>query len=306
VLRNLGRMVIMATFMSAVLQVYNLLFHPELEKQLPDHVRRRPHLIFGKDQYGDILYFSRLGALPDILEWFGLSQPIQDTYDLLNGNMTIKEKMEEMLSDPINKLVNSIIPIEKAFLELMLQRATFPDVFNQRAIRDRFEYIADQFGLLDEYKEVAGKPTRGYGPALIKKLIYKVNPEENAYYEILGLKNKYMKSIGKEPGYGFWTDRKSSALYYYRMALKYDDPDAAKKYLYEYAAADGTKKGIEQSLRMMSPIYGIPKDKLIDFVTQLSTEDKVRMQMAIRFYVEVLLRNEETLSGEIEKAAGGA
>ena len=68
-----------------MITAWNLLRFPDEEKDLPDDVRERVHLVMGRDKEGKVIYFSRLGAMQDFLDWFGLDTPVQTVRDFLNG-----------------------------------------------------------------------------------------------------------------------------------------------------------------------------------------------------------------------------
>ena len=141
--------------------------------------------------------------------------------------------------------------------------------------------------------KLAGLPQRkGYLESLQEIFFYRTNPDEAAYWDIIDLKERYLERNGKPHGYVFWQDKKNKALYYFKVALRYKDQDAADKYLYEYAINGGTAKGLVQSLKSMNPLYGLKvndeENEIVEFVASLSEQDKDRLVQAMQFYVDTL------------------
>ncbi|MES0334791.1 MAG: helicase-related protein [Candidatus Magnetobacterium sp. LHC-1] len=294
-LKKIGKMVLATIFLTSIVQVWNELVHPDEEKDLPANVRAKSHIILGRDEEGNVLYFSRLGALSDLLEWAGLDTPVQDMRDIMNGNITLKEKARQMALSPANKIAGAAIPLEKTAVEAILQRTYYPDIDNPRSIRDQAEYIANSLGVLNEYKAIAGKPSKGYLSKnnILSKLLYVADPKESAFYDTLDTKRRFLESKG-QTNEGFWQSPKSNALYNYKLSLKYQDADAAIKYLAEYKALGGTADGLERSLESMDPLYGLSEKKGYDqeFLTTLNDEEKYKLELATEYYNEVLNTSE--------------
>jgi len=290
-LRRIGKLILYLFSFTALTQVWNLLFFPEEEKQLPRGVRSRTHIILGRDkETGDILYFSRIGAISDVLDWVGLDTAVIDMMDFLQGRLTLKEYLTQMIQSPLNKAVNAAYPYHKLAFELITGRKLFPDIFRQGQIRDAGLHIAQSLGLENEYKALAGLPQRkgSYLESLQEIFYYRTNPDEAAYWDIIDLKERYLERNGKPHGYVFWQDKKNKALYYLKVALRYKDKEAVDKYLYEYAVYGGTAKGLKQSLSSMDPLYGLDKVEIVEFISGLSEDDKDRLVRAMQFYADTL------------------
>jgi predicted RNA methylase len=291
ILRRIGKLILCLFGFSALTQAWNLLMYPDEEEQLPRGVRSRTHIILGRDENtGDIIYFSRLGAISDILDWVGLDTAILDVKDFLAGRLTLKEYLIQMIQSPLNKIINAAYPYHKLAFELITGRSLFPDIFRQGQIRDAGLHIAQSFGLGDEYRALTGLPKKkgSYWESLKEIFYYRTNPDEAAYWDIIDLKERYLEKEGKPHGYAFWQDKKNKALYYLKVALRYKDKEAVDKYLYEYAIYGGTAKGLKQSLNNMNPLYGLKSDELVEFVSGLSEQDKNRLVQAMQFYVDTL------------------
>jgi hypothetical protein len=284
---KVGKFLLRATALWAAMQAWNNYKYPELEKKLSKEKRARPHIIFGEDEEGNVLTFDRLGALGDILEWWGLDVAPKFVDDWFKGRTTLKEIAFEMAKSPPNKLIQGLHPFVKTTGELLTRKALFPKAFEPRAIRDNWFHLFRSFGLENEYVALTDKPSKGYAESLTKALIYKSDPEQEAYSEIFNLKNRFLKSINKG-GDGFWISPKGNATYNLKLALRYGDEEAAKKYMLEYANLGGTPRGLLQSLKRMHPLSGLSKLDKLSFLATLDEEEQGRLELAIKFYGEHL------------------
>lgn len=298
-----GRFAIKATAFWSALQVWNHTMFPEEEKLLPDNVKGRAHVIFGRDDDGNIVYFSRLGALSDFLEWFGLDAAPQLASEWLSGKKSIKDIGKHMMRAPVNQVVQGLHPVKGVF-EVMLRRSLFPDAFDPKTIRDRGLHIARSMALENEYKAIQGKPGKPYVETLPLFAVYHVDPFESAYHEAFDMKGDYLKKFGKR-GEGFYMSPRLSALYDLKMAHRYGDKKAEEKALKDYIQwhvieAETTGKtreeveksimqGIQTSLKNMHPLSGMSEKERIAFVQSLDEEELEIMAKAVRFYSDVLL-----------------
>lgn len=275
------------TFMTLALAAWNSLVHSDLEDDIPEDVRNRPHIILGKDKDGNVIYFSRLGALNDFLEWFGLDTAPQDIIDIINGKKTFGEKINEMVKSPVNKLAIGISPFFKTPAELLTKRKLYPDVFNPGMVNDMAQYAAQSLNLRAEYDALAGKPSRPYLDSWRQIASYKADPLESAYWDIISKKYDFLDKKG-EGSNMFQRSKRSMALYNYKIALRYDDEKAKDKYYDRYMELGGTKKGMDTSLRSMHPLYGIPKKYQEEFYDSLTTKEIETLERAIFYYNEVV------------------
>jgi len=244
------------------------------------------------------VYFDRLGFVQDFLSWFGLDESPLVVRDYLNGKRTLKEIALSMAKSPVNKLVTGLGPIIKTPAELLYGKSSYPDAFKMRSIRDRWQYLADSLGLGNEYKLLAGKPMQTYGTgnrvegywkSWEESFIYKADPMQSAYYDILDAKNRYLKEKGEESSGTFTYTPRSNALYNFKLAVRYKDKEAARQALTEYAELGGTNRGLEQSLKTMNPMYGLNKEEQVEFIQYLDTEERGKLLRAIKYYETVLM-----------------
>lgn len=295
---RVGKFALKAVGFWVLLQLWNEWKWPEEEKSLPLETRARPHIIFGRDKDGKVIYFDRLGFVQDFLSWFGLDESPLVVRDYLNGKRTLKEIALSMAKSPVNKLVTGLGPIIKTPAELLYGKSSYPDAFKMRSIRDRWQYLADSLGLGNEYKLLAGKPMQTYGTgnrvegywkSWEESFIYKADPMQSAYYDILDAKNRYLKEKGEESSGTFTYTPRSNALYNFKLAVRYKDKEAARQALTEYAELGGTNRGLEQSLKTMNPMYGLNKEEQVEFIQYLDTEERGKLLRAIKYYETVLM-----------------
>ena len=192
-----------------------------------------------------------------------------------------------MVKSDANKVINAITPIVKTPTELLTDRKLYPDAFDPTPIHDKWEYLAESFGLINEYKALTRKPTRGYGSSIPDVFVYRSDPYETSYYANKENVKKYLKKIGKY-NQGYSESQRSDALYNIKMAMRYGDEKAFQKYLLEYAALGGTAKGLNQSMKSLDPLYGLSKDDKLGYINSLDAEGRENLARAIDYYQRVI------------------
>ena len=284
---RVGTLAMKASALWVMLSLWNNTRFPELEKGLSPEERNRPHIIFGQDEDGNILYFSRLGALQDFVDWFGVDAgTINEVQDILNGKKSLKEVAKDMAKRPVNKLVQGITPFIKAPAEIVTGKKVFPDIFSPGQIRDRGLHIAQSLGLDNEYRAVMKLPSKPYGKTLRDLVTYTADPELTAYYNVLDEKYRFLKKLNKQST-GSFISPKSNALYNFKQALYYKDKEAAMRYLQEYFDLGGTDKGLQQSLESKHPLYGLNNEEAVAFGDTLDQEQILDLEKAIEHYKKV-------------------
>jgi hypothetical protein len=287
----------------AALTAWNRLFFPDEDDELPFEVQRTPHIVFGRDSDGNVLYFSRLGTATDFLEWIGADSVSADLRDLFNGTRSLKDIAQDWAASPVNKAINSVNPFIKTAFELSAQRAVFPDVRRPRAIRDSWRYVAQQWGFQREYDAVVGKPGQKYLDGLENLAVYSAEPRRADYFAALDLRREYSKKLNKGGGYS--EGPRTDALRNYKAAIHWKDERSANRYLQEYIALGGTQAGLNRSLETMDPLYGLNREERLGFMATLRGEERRRVERAYEYYETVLLGKhaEETLARATARAA---
>lgn len=290
---RVGSFLVKAATFSSMLTAWNHLMFPEEEKALSQDIKKSTHIILGRDpKSGEIIYFNRMGALGDLLEWFGLDAAPKTVDKWLSGKQSLQDTALEMAKDtgkaPLNVFASGSFPFAKLGLETATRRSTFPDITRPSTIRDRGLYLARSFGLDNEYRALAGLPSQGYGKSAAKAFIYSSDPLEGSYRDIFELKSEFSKKMGKGAE-GFWLTPKGDALYNFRLALRYGDKVAADKYASDYFNLGGTAQGMKSSIKSMEPLSGLNKYERNAFIALLTPEEQKKYDKAERFYSTVLL-----------------
>ncbi|MDP2659894.1 MAG: hypothetical protein Q8R28_04110 [Dehalococcoidia bacterium] len=291
---RVGKFALKVMAFTAMLSTWNHLLFPDEEEDLPENIKAKPHLVFGRDKDGKAIYFDRLGVFGDFLEWFGADESIRYVRAYLNGTMSLKEIGVDMAKSPLNKVANLFGgPLKSVVEAFAMGKSTFPDVTRMRRIRDPWEHLWQAYSLGEEYRALRGRPSRGYGRSWGGVLVYKLDPGESAYWEVAELKAKFRRKKGKGPGYS--EGARANALYYFKQAQRYEDLEAANKYLLEYASHQGTRKDLIQSAKSMHPMWGLTKDEQQEFWDSLTPTDQAKMRKAVVFYNGFFTGTEEFL-----------
>lgn len=286
---RIGSFAIKAAGLWALLSAWNQWKFPEEERSLREDVRKRPHVVLGKHADGSVRYFSRLGNIPDIMEWFDPEDGADLIRDWLNGRATALEVAGRWLwYGPAEKAILGANPFAKVPFELAYGRSAYPSLERPRAIYDKAEYLADHFGLGDLYRHAFGKPVRStpWGKALLNVASYEADPKQSAYYDILDLKADWQVKNEKGGQASGANSLKHDALRNMKLALRYGDKDAFAKYIAEYAAKGGTPQGLKQSIRFLHPLAGLKKQDEAKFRDSLNEEDRKRLALATEYYEE--------------------
>lgn len=306
---RVGKFALKAYALWGALEAWNNLKYPDIEKSLPPSIKNRPHIVLGENEKGEAVYFTRLGALGDFLEWFGNEFSPHTVADFLSGKKSLKEVAEMMAKGPPEEIIRGLSPFHKLPFELATRQALFPEVFNPSLIRDRGLYLARQVGLENEYSALAGKPSEPYKETIPLFFAYKTDPNQLAYRKILDTKRDFMRKIGKKAE-GFWLTARGNALYNLKLAHRYKDEKAKKKYLSKYidyyiseGRATGRPlaeiekaiaQGLHRSLSNMHPLSGMNEYERMQFRNSLTQEDREALVKAIMFFNEVLLGRTKT------------
>jgi len=284
---RIGKFAIKASAFLALIQVFNYMVFRDEEDDLPEDVRNKPHITLGRDKDGNVIYFTRTGALGDVLEWLDLDTSPYYVNQLMKGKMTTKEIAMEMAKKPANIVVQGMAPFYKLGAEIITRRSLFPDITKPGVIRDRGLHIARSFGLENEYIAALGKPSKGYVKSLEGLFYYKSDPLESAYWEIQTERRMFLKKKGKVYD-GFFLTPKGNALYNVKQAMRYGDENAAKKYITEYLQKGGTVEGMEKSLQSMNPVIGLSTDEQNEFLEYIGADKIDKLIYSLIYYSHIL------------------
>lgn len=277
-------------FLWAALQAWNHLKWPDEEKELDEATRNRPHIIFGRDEQGRIMFLDGISALGDLLSWFGLDTAPALTQDVLTHRLTLQEALTTMAKAPINKVVQGLTPFIKTPLELAMRASAYPDVFRPRPIQDRGEYVADQLTVGKEYRAAKGVP----GPPLFGAedaaglVVRRTDPGSNAYADWNGIEDRWRERFGKSHDLHYQSP-KAKALRHVAKAIQLGDAEQEAKWRAEYERLGGNKKGMLASVRALAPLSGLSKAERSQVLAGLTPEDRVILARAERYYMEKMM-----------------
>jgi hypothetical protein len=278
-----------ATALWGLMQLWNNLRDPEAERQLSDYDRKRMHIIVGRDKDGNPMILRGQGALSDFFEWFGLNELPSLTKLLADGKIDMPYLLKQMGKAPLNKGFQSISPMYKAVVEYLSGQSYFPDVLEPRAVRDKGRQLLQNVQLEDVYDYFTGKPQKPLSQILLKASpLVRSDVGQSAYQDIQNLKRLYLKQQGKGDFQGGYFTPRSQAAYYYRLAIKYKDAKAKKKYFNELKNYKIQGNDYLRILKGLDPLAGLSKKEKIGFIKFLNSEDKEKLNTANRYYKELL------------------
>ncbi|MGA1600534.1 MAG: hypothetical protein ACO4AU_15910, partial [bacterium] len=284
--RLAGRAALMAG-MFALVSLWNRIFWPEEEEELGDFERQQMHLILGRTPDGAIQSIRMQGAFSDVLSWMALEDFGEDVAELITDKKSFSDQAQEMIQAPINKLYQGALPLTKSLMEVTTGRSTYPQVFEPRPVRDRWQHAAQAFSLGKVYGWAAGKPSRGWGNALSSWLVRSTDPGEAAYFQILSLVRDWnRKHHGADQG-SFTPSKRSNALYSYKQALRFGDFDAAERFRQQYFDLGGSPQGMSTSIRLSEPLGQLRKQDRRRFTLSLSPKERERLRRAEAWHRQV-------------------
>lgn len=300
-----GFMIRLSMFWS-MLQAWNYMMFGDDEDELRDAnptVANRPHILFGRDENGKIQYLSGIGALGDLLAWFGLDAFPGLMGDIMHDRITIGEALQNAAKAPVNKIWQGITPTVKMPIELSLRESTYPDVFHPRPINDRGDYLGNQTTFGPEIQAAKGKPGKPlYGAEdLTGLLVQRSDPKSSAYGTWNGIERKYLERMGKDSPAIFWRSPRGEAISNWARAIAEKDTEAITTWKGEYEKLEREKHGtkfttakmyhdIEASLRAKAPLAGVTKAERETIMKQLDAQEKRTLTKAEQYYRETILQ----------------
>ncbi len=300
-----GFMIRLSMFWS-MLQAWNYLMFGDDEDELRDAnptVANRPHILFGRDENGKIQYLSGIGALGDLLSWFGLDAFPGLVGDIMHDRLTIGEALQTAAKAPVNKIWQGITPTVKTPVELTLRESTYPDIFNPRPIQNRGDYLGNQTTFGPEIQKMEGKPGKPLygGDDLTGLLIQRSDPKSAAYGTWNGIEKKYLERMGKDSSAIFWRSPRGEALSNWARALADKDTEAQATWKGEYEKMAREKYGsrfttmkmysdIEKSLRTKAPLAGVSKSERDAIVKELDAKETRTLKLAEQYYRDTIMQ----------------
>jgi len=284
--RAVGRWLLKAFALTAIASLWNNWKYPDIEDELNEYDQRRMHITIGRDKKGRPIILRGQGALSDFLEWGGLNQAPRLTRLLMEDKINMGYLIKELGKAPVNKLFGGISPSYKMPVEYLMGVSLFPDILEPRAVRDKARNFYKNFQMEDIYDWVTGKPQRPLSELLFKFTpVVTTDAESNAYYEIQNLKRLYLESKGKGKFSSMFFTPRGEVMYNYKLALKYKDAKAIKKYGEMARELRVKPSEIDKGL---NPLTGLSIREQYEFKTDyLNAEDKKKLDIAMKYYKDL-------------------
>jgi len=248
-----------------------------------------------RDPDGRVVAIGFASAFADALRWFGLHNPAQDAQQIMNG------RGGEVLADSLlaapNTLLNGVRPEAGVAIAATLGQQFFPEPMSGgRPIRDFGDYAANLFGMAPVYRTAMGDPRGG---SVINEawnlLGYSFDPGESSFFEARRLAYGFQDDIGKggsrRAGQNLleWLSgdpdaKRSLALNRFRMAIRRDDTEAAKRWLGVYIDQGGTAQGFATAARMSHPLAPVAQVRRDAFLDSLDARERETVERAIQWH----------------------
>lgn len=288
---KLGKTYLMVNLLSMLIAAFNHIVWPDDEDKLPPDIQNRPHITLGHDTNGNVLYFDRVGAMLDNLEWFGQDDSpfapfAGDIKDIFDGKQTFSGFLGKIASAPVNKAVNALNPFFKLPAELLSGKSFYPNAVSPRNIRDKIQYIAQSLGLNWPYKAITGQPRNDWHE-FMNIFLYSANADEAAYFYSLSKVHEFHEKVLHRRFDGFASTQRSDTLHKLKTALRLDDKQATQRLLREYYGLGGSRQGLKTSMRAMNPLSSLSKNEQKLFLRWLSPEDRKYLERANRYFHKI-------------------
>ena len=280
---------------AAMVHIWNNLAFGDEEDELSDADRRRLHLIIGKWN-GETIMLPTPGAFSDILQWVGYEDVISAFEFMRKGRGTIGDVVEASISGFANTLVGGITPAIKIPAEQLAGIETYPNVFRPRKIKDRWHHIQRALSV-DKYADLAGaltgtgRPTQGPFSIASNLVVDKRHAGYSAYTKIRTEAFHYKANLtGEDYAQGAVTER-STAYYYYRLALKFGDNASAKKYLEKLRELGVTIQQRREMLERAKPLGMMTRGQQVQFRKLMTPEERRLMVNAEKYWRDTYAGN---------------
>ena len=149
--------------------------------------------------------------------------------------------------------------------------------------RDPVAHLFGVAGHAEDYQRLAGKPTRPLSDRAFSLLAYRIEPDKAAYFDLKDLERRWNKQHGRPEGRS--TGGRSSALYDFKIAIRYEDRQAASNALVRYFEFGGTPDGIRQALDRMAPLSAIPTSERRAFLRFLLRSPSLQRKVLDRLQI---------------------
>jgi hypothetical protein len=270
----------------------------DLEANLSEADRRRPHLLLGRDEGGKVKVIYTPSAFGDVAEWAGGNNVKRLAAEYFKGDITleqfISDTAKQLPRDTINKLMQSTTPVAKGGYELASGKAVFPDVLDQRAIAksdrwwrlagtltdDRMVNAARSYMDRDYYGQPVGEQ--------MQQIILQVrrrDPEQWSYYEARDRAASWKEEkTGKRFEAGDYQAPEAQVLRNFRRSAYRGDVDAAERFYLRLLDYGYTSERLDDSIRNAHPLADLTKVEQREYLGQLDARGKRELDLAMAYY----------------------
>lgn len=273
----------------------------DLENKLSPHDRRRAHIILGKDAKGEVMVMYTPSAFGDVAEWVGGQNFKRLFFEYARGDITldqwISDYAKQLPVDFGNKLVQSTGPVIKGPYELASDKATFPDIFDQRTIPKsdkwwRFvgtmtdDRIANWVrGVFDE--DYYNQPMADQLQQIVLQ-VRRRDPQSWAYYEIKEQAAEWeFAKTGKRFSQGDYTAPEAMALRNFRRAIYRGDVAAADQFYHSLLRYGYTAERLDASIRNQAPLAGLNLAQQKEFKASMDARTQQQLALAEQYYAKL-------------------
>jgi hypothetical protein len=273
---------------AALVMAWNFAFFRDEEEEMRRLGRDQLHLILGRHSDGSVISLRVQGSFSDTLGWLGAENLLEELRSLKKGRVTLAEEAKSIAMAPVKRLIGGITPLYKTAAEAATGKSMFPEPFNPRPIRDKFQHIMKGAGLdwiTDRY--ISGKPAPPLFSmkSIAQPFLYITDTHEAAYFHSIKLANDWLKDQGMPRTSSDPTPR-SNALYYWRQATKLKDKEAEAYYKALYLKLGGKATGMKQSIKHTDPLVVIPLKFRAKFLSSMGEDNKKTWRMGVRWWQE--------------------
>jgi len=273
-------------FLTAMVHAWNHLMFPDEEEELEKMDRMKMHINLGRDSEGKVILLRFEGALSDFLSWFGWEDAVAAINEVERGRATYGDVAAAVATAPINKVLSGLTPVIKVPAELMSELSFFPDIWEPRAVHDRWRHLAQTFNLQHEYDWLTGQPMEdgSYAKTLSKAAVRKIDLEEQAYYQSRDLVRDFMeREVGRE-GYSMISTEKSRAVAQWKRAKKKNDKDAVKAAENKMKEVGVSPRSVFRVKKSGNPVESVPRNLRMKFMGSLNADERKTLNKGIKWW----------------------
>ena len=284
------RLLYKTAWLYGLLEIFKLLFSA-WEDELPESAKREQHITLwaGPD---NVYALPTPGALGDLLETFGFSE-IRETFNNVRlGRGSLLDLPFDIGGGLTNTIAQGFTPAIKVPAELLTGLSFWPNAWEPRSIRDMTYHVLQQ-ARLDTFADIGGAMLNlgrpNLGPlAPLAKWAFRVYPKEYAAYSrVRSLAYAYKDQVGEGAGRSIGLSERARVMWYWRLAKRFGDTDAERRYFEEMKRLKVTKSGMQRMIMGQHPIGMLSNAEKRTFLQQLTPKEKDDYRRAVTYWRNV-------------------